>query len=94
MRKYELTVILPTDLKKEDGEKLLGKIKKAIDDGKGTIDKHDELGKKDFAYEINKQKEGFYYYWEFSVEPAQLPEVDRKIKAEEKILRYLLVKVE
>jgi len=93
MRKYELTVILPADLEKEDNEKLLGKIKKAIGDGKGKIEKADDWGKKDFAYEIKKLKEGNYYYWEFSVEPSQLFDIDRKIKAEEKILRYLLVKV-
>lgn len=89
-----MTVILPTDLKKEDSEKLLDKIKKAVNDAKGKIEKADDWGKKEFAYEIRKLKEGNYYYWEFSVEPAQVLEIDRKIKAEEKILRYLLVKTE
>lgn len=91
MRKYELTVILPTDLKKEDSEKIVDKISKAIELGEGKIAKHTDLGKKELAYVINKVKEGNYYFWEFSSEPDKLKEIDRKVRAEEKIMRYLIV---
>lgn len=91
MRSYELTIIIDSETKKGDEEKLISKIKKVIEDGKGKIKKVDEWGKKKFAYSINKKEEGIYFVIFFESEPENVLDIEKKMKLEEKIIRHLLI---
>lgn len=99
---YELTLILDPDLTTDAQKKLIAKIKKLIEDPptrqpageKGKVEKTDDLGKKDFAYPITKKTFGYYYLLIFSVSKEAIIIIDKKIKLEEGVLRYLLIKRE
>jgi len=88
-RKYELTLVLEPELSKQEKEKLLETIKKYL--GKARVSEEKDWGVKDLAYPIKKQKRGFFYWLNFETDSQDLPEIAKKIKLEEKILRYLLV---
>jgi len=88
-RKYELTLVLEPELDKEGKEKLLDKIKKLFE--KAKVSEEKDWGVKDLAYPIKKQKRGIFYWLKFEAEPEILPDLNKKLKLEEKILRYLLV---
>lgn len=94
MQKYELTIILSSDFDKEAQDKVIAAVKKIIQDGKAKLDNLTELGEREFAFFIKKQKKGFYYLFNFSCETQDILEIQRKIKLEEKITRYLVVRVE
>lgn len=94
VQKYDLTLILSSDFSKEEQDKVITTVKKIIQDGNAKLDNLAELGEKEFAFFIKKQKKGFYYLLNFSCEPKDVLEIQRKIKLEEKIVRYLVVRIE
>lgn len=89
MKKYRLTLILKSSLKKEEKEKLL----KQVQTWGGKMDeaKIKELGEKKFAYNIRSEQKGDYVLMEFSNE-ALTPELEGKIRLNENVLRHLLVR--
>lgn len=94
MRKYELAIILDSDLKEEEKEKMVGEVKEEITKLKGKVGKVLPWGKKEFAYLLKKKKEGFYFIFNIEL-PSEGPvELGRKLRLKEKVLRYLLVRIE
>lgn len=85
MRKYELTLVL----KEEGQEKILKKIEKWL--GKGKILSSKFWGKKKLSYPIKKEKEGNYLFLEIEM-PKKGGEIERNLRLEESVLRYLLVR--
>jgi len=94
MNDYELTLVLDGDLSSEDQKKLTEKIKKLIEEQKGKVEKQDDWGKKELAYPIKKKKMGFYFWWEIKLSPEGLDKIDKKLKIEEGVLRYLVLRKE
>lgn len=92
MRDYELTLILKPDLTDETREKVLGEIKKLIEDASGKIVSQDLWGKKAFAYPIKKEREGVYAFFVLSLVAKEIASLEKKIKIKEGVLRHLLVK--
>lgn len=94
MRTYELTLIVDPDLTSENQKKLLAKIKKLIEELEGKVGKTNEWGKKEFAYPIKKKNLGYYFFWEIKLPEKEAGNFDKKLKLEEEVMRYLLVKRE
>lgn len=87
MEKYELTLIFKSDLTEEKIDAILSKLKIKEESKK-------VWGKRFLAYPIKKQKEGIYVHLGLKIKPEQAKELEKKISLENKILRYLLIKVE
>lgn len=49
------------------------------------------MGKRKLAYEIKKFQEAFYVVLNFELEPANIANIEKSIKFEEKIIRYLII---
>ena len=64
-RKYELALVLNGKLEDEAKNAALEKVQGYITRFGGTVTNVDDWGRKRFAYEIQKQKEGFYYFIKF-----------------------------
>lgn len=90
MNQYLLTLVLKSSLEDKERKDVIESIKKKLDGGKVT--KEDSWDKRDLAYPINKQTEGFYIHMEFEAEPKVISGLDKSLKVEEDILRYLLVR--
>ena len=52
----------------------------------------DEWGKKRLAYEIQKMKEGFYYFIQFESDSTCPNEVEAHVRIMEPVIRYLCVR--
>lgn len=92
MREYELLVLGKGDLSETEQKSLTSDIEKSISDGKGTVQKRDDWGKKALAYEIKKQKEGCYFLFNF-LAPEDFPKkLEKRLSLDERALRYLLLK--
>lgn len=94
MNKYELAVILSAKLEDEERIASIEKIKEYITRFGGTITNVDEWGKKRLAYEIQKAKEGFYYFIQFDGVSATPNELESRIRIMEPVIRYLCVRQE
>ena len=57
----------------------------------GELESIDEWGKRTLAYEINDEAEGFYVLYNFNCAPSFPYELERKLRIDESILRYLVV---
>jgi len=94
MNKYELTIIASAKVEDEARANTIEKVKGYITRFGGTITNVDEAGKKRFAYEIQKQKEGYYYFIQFDAEPTTPAQVEDSLRIMEDVLRFLCVSVE
>ncbi len=94
MRNYELSVVLFSTLSEEEKVATLEKVKELITRFGGEITNVDDWGKRKLAYEIDKQREGFYYFIQFNAETTVPAEVESRIRIMEQVLRYLIVSLE
>ena len=80
----------------EDEERLatVEKAKEYITRFGGTITNIDEWGKKRLAYEIQKMKEGYYYFIQFDADTTVPAEIEKRVRIMENVIRYLCVKQE
>ena len=94
MNKYELCVVLSVKLEDEQRAAALEKVQNYITRFGGTVTNVDEWGKRKLAYEIQKMKEGFYYFIQFDADTACPGELEQRLRIQEPVIRYLCVKQE
>ncbi len=90
---YELALVLNGKLEDDARAEALEKVQNYITRFGGSVLNVDDWGKKKFAYDINKQKEGFYYFIKFQSEDNNCPnELEANVRIMESVVRYLVVK--
>ena len=94
MNKYELAVVVSAKIEDEERAAVVDKCKALIERFGGTITNVDDWGKKRLAYEIQKMKEGFYYFIQFEAESSAPAEIESRIRIRDNVLRDLVVKNE
>jgi len=91
MRKYEVMYIIRPDVEQEAVQAVTDKFQGIISNG-GEVTKHDVIGKRRLAYEINKHRDGVYVLVHFNATPEVVAELDRVMKITDEVIRYLVVK--
>lgn len=91
MRKYEVMYIVRPDLEQEALQAVVEKFQGIIQNG-GEITKHDVMGKRRLAYEINKIRDGVYVLVNFTATPEVVAELERIMKISDEVIRYLITK--
>lgn len=93
--KYEVTYIIKPDLDEESKKALVDSYDKLIADNGGTMVESKDWGKRRFAYEIEKYREGSYYIMTFTAEDAAaVNEFARLSKIDDSVLRSMTVKLD
>lgn len=92
MNSYESMVIVSANLQESDVAQENLKILNYIKDLGGEIKETDEWGKMTLAYEIQKQKEGFYFINYFLLAAEKVHELDRFYRLNENIIRHNIIK--
>ena len=90
MKKYEIMYILRSTLEEIDRKAEVEKLAKLLTSNGAKVSKTDDWGLKDLAYEIKKEKKGYYVVLKVEAEPAALKEFDRLTKIDNNVLRYLI----
>lgn len=93
-RTYELMFIVDPDAGDEDVVKLSEGVQKIITGQGGSITKTEMMGKRQLAYEINHKKDGTYVLLEVEGSGAEIAEVERRMRVNDQILRYMTVRVD
>ena len=94
MNKYELTVILEGKATAAKKKSVLETLEKSIKMLEGKVEKAEDWGVKELFHEIKKVKEGLYLHMPFEMVAKNIKPFEIKLKAEENILRYLIVRTE
>ena len=90
---YELIYIVGSDVSEEKETVIKTKIKDLISNYEGNIKSIADWGKKKLAYEIAKENKGRYFYVLFEALPSIVAELERVLRLNENILRFITVKV-
>lgn len=91
MNKYELAVAVNGQLEADAKNAVLEKVRGLITRFGGTITSEDDWGRKRFAYEVHKVKEGYYVFIKFQAGPEAIAEIENRIRIIENVYRYLIV---
>lgn len=94
MNKYELAVVVSAKIEDDARAEVIEKVKALITRFGGVVTDVDEWGKRRFAYEIQKMKEGYYYFIHFEAESTAPAEIEQRIRIMDNVLRYLYVRQE
>lgn len=91
MNNYESVIILSTSATEEETVAFGEKMKNLIS-GNGELTNVEEWGKKTLAYEIKKQKEGYYILFTFAAKPEFISEFERILRLDEIVLKHIVIK--
>ena len=92
MNKYELAVVVSAKIEDEERAAVVDRCKALIERFGGTITNVDDWGKKRLAYEVQKMREGFYYFIQFEAEPSVPAQIEQNVRIMDNVLRFLCVK--
>ena len=94
MTKYELTLVVNAKIEDDARAAVVEKAKEYVTRAGGNITEVEDWGKKRLAYEIQKMKEGFYYFIKCEAEATAPAEIESQVRFMDNVLRYLCVKQE
>ena len=94
MNKYELVVVLSSNLEDDERSAAMAKVSEYITRFGGTVTKVDEWGKKTLAYEIQKMTEAFYNVVSFEAPEEAPAQIEAKVRIMEQVIRFLIVKLD
>ena len=92
MNKYELALVVNAKIEDDARAAVVEQAKEYIARLGGTVTEVEDWGKKRLAYEIQKMKEGFYYFIKFDAESSVPAELEGRVRIMENVLRYLCVR--
>ncbi len=93
MNKYESVVIIDPSVDEEKVKELSQRFTDLINKD-GKVEKVEELGKKRLAYEVKKNKEGYYVVLNFEANPTLVAELERNYRIIDEVIKFITVKAE
>lgn len=92
LRQYELVYVLQPMLDEPSVQTFDARLREIIS-GQGGSDIVAEMwGKRNLAYRIGRFYEGYYILYHFQMPPTGTDEVDRALRFNENVIRYLLMR--
>ncbi len=91
---YELVFIVHPEVADDALDPLINNVTQYITGKNGTVIEVARWGRKKLAYPIKHVLEGNYVLIKFKLNPAANKELETNLKISEKIIRYLLIKMD
>ena len=93
MREYETTLIVQPEISDEGIASLQQRLDGTLEGSNGIRLLYDDLGKRRLAYEIQNFQKGRYVMLRFLDEGTSIPGLERALRLEDSIIRFLTVQV-
>lgn len=90
---YENVVIINSSLTEDEVKSATEKITEQITKSGGEILKVDNWGKRKLAYELNKQRMGFYVLFLFKSPSLAIKELEYFYKVYEPVMKYMIIRL-
>ena len=94
MKRYETIYIANPNLEDDALKEVVAKFSDIIEKKRGSIVKIDDWGKRKLAYEVKRFDKGHYVLLDFCGFPEAITELERNLKLDDRILKYLTVKID
>ena len=92
MAYYENTIVAKQDLAEKELKVIKETYNELINSSSGKVIKVEEWGLLNLANKIKNYKKGFYIHYKFEGDKNTLDAIEKKIKVDGKIIRYLTVR--
>jgi small subunit ribosomal protein S6 len=86
---YEILLLLDPDLSEERQGEVVARVRTLIEQGGGTVERHDAWGRRRLAYPVEKKEEGVYHLVSFTADAETLDELSRVLKIDDDVLRHM-----
>lgn len=93
MNKYEIMFIVRADLEDKQVSEVATSFENVLKEYKSKVEVK-EMGQKKLAYEIKKQKNGYYFLFTVEAPADAIKEFSRKAEIDENILRHMVVRLD
>lgn len=94
MKKYELAYLLSPGVAEEELFNWKEKLLKLITELGGTTKHTEEPKKRKLSYLVKKQNNAYFGWFDFIFAPSLLPQLEKRLKGLDNLLRYLIVEWE
>ena len=91
---YECVYIARQELTAAQAEQLSKDLTKIVSSNSGEIKKQEYWGLRNLAYKIRKNRKGHYTMFHIEAPASAIEELERNMRLNEDILRYLTVKID
>jgi small subunit ribosomal protein S6 len=93
-RYYECTFIVNPGLDDPQIDSVVKSIEDAVTKNGGEIVTREDIGRRRLAYPITKKHNGYYTSLEFEAEPHVIDKMERFLKLDENVMRYLTLSLD
>ena len=93
MNKYESVIIINPNVDEAGLKAFEDKFTGLINEN-GKVSEVVNMGKKRLAYEVKKNKEGFYILINFEAKPESIAELERNYRITDEIIKFIVVRKE
>jgi small subunit ribosomal protein S6 len=93
-RTYEVVFIVESGVAEDEITRLTETLQQIITDQGGTVTKTENMGRRNLAYPINRKNDGFYVLLEVDGSGREIAELERRMRVNDQIVRYLTVRVD
>jgi len=92
MNNYELMLIINPQISDAEVVAAVETTKKMLAENKAEVLSDDKLGRKKFAHNVKKNRDGFYIYLKVKAQPDSLKELKRSLGLQPNVLRSMFIK--
>ena len=94
MALYEHMLIARQDISAQAVDALATHLKTIVETEGGKVEKQEYWGLRTLAFRIKKNRKGHYVLFNLEAPPAAVSELERNMRINEDVLRYLTIRVE
>lgn len=94
MPMYEHIFIARQDVSSTQVESMTADFTKVLEENDGKVAKSEYWGLKNLAYKIKKNRKGHYVLMNIDAAPAAVAEMERQMRLNEDIMRFMTIRVE
>ncbi len=91
-RRYESMIVLRADLQEAGTKEQIERVRKLLEGQGAEIGGVHEWGLRELAYEIEKERRGFYVLVEYVATSVAVAELERNLKLSDAVLRFVSVR--
>ena len=91
---YESTFIARPDISSQQVDGLAEQFREILTEAGGEVAKTEYWGLRSLAYRIKKNRKGHYYFMNIDAPPEAIDSMERTMRINEDVIRYLTVRVE
>ena len=93
LHEYETTIIIRPDVDESDVKDIVERFEERLGEAKATLLLRDDWGSRKMAYSIGNHGKGRYVLFNFLSDADAITELERRIRIEDRILRFLTIRV-